>query len=641
MKTGKRIIKDGHQYERFFKNANGKNITVKKEALLEDTIKWLKIVVAKTLNQTEKIANHLQASRVRETCNRIWNFCFHHFQYEKDEQRKEQIRTPNRAWMDRHNHIGIDCDCFTVTICSILENLKIPYVMRITRYKSEEFEHIYPVAFTPEGQEVVIDCVVHEFDYEVPYTEKKDIEMELQILNGVEDERFNEFGDKISFEHDLPIDAEDLFLDDDMELEGLEGRAERKARQAARKAKRNRPKSVKKAERKANRKKFIDDFKKGNLKDKLRAGFHVLNKANPASLLLRGGILASMKINLFKVASRLRFAYWSAAQARANSMDMGKYNQLQRIREKIEKIYFRAGGKPEKLKQAILTGKGNRNKMVSLNGLGSITQLPSDEDSLIDILGEDLFFEELNGFEGLQGLGEPATIATGAAITAASGAVGIIAGLLKKVGGLFKKGTKAAQQFKIQDNTDNKEERTRKFSFKNIANNIRNKVQERRSRKGNGMTQGSERIDIPDDEFANDLPEEDFEISPEDEFVMDDPFDPSSNRTQGGEIDPFEENGDDGEGKKGFGQWVSDNKVGVGIGAGLLVAGTAVTIYLVKKSKKAAELAKKNSKPVNGISNSKKKPSKKSAANKSKKFVPRSRGRKKPNSGAPKIEPIM
>ncbi|MCH2216318.1 MAG: hypothetical protein MK086_14220 [Flavobacteriales bacterium] len=620
VKTGKRTIETGENYNRFFGTAKGENIRVKKEATLADTIKWIRLVIAKTLDQTKELANYLQGERVTTTCKRIWSFCFNHCQYARDEERKEQIRTPNRAWMDRHDHIGIDCDCFTVTICSILQNLKIPYVMRITKYEADEFEHIYPVAFTPEGEEIIIDCVVHQFNYEVPYTAKKDIPMDLEILNGapapfandltqddeirVGQQRFNEFGDKVSFEHDLPIDAADLFLDNEMELEGLEGRAERQAKRDARKAKRNRPKEVKKAERKEKRQAVVS---------KIKQGIHSVNKVNPAALLLRAGILASMKLNLFKVASHLRFAYWSTDQARANEMDLGKFNELKRIREKLEQIYFRAGGKPGKLKEAILTGKGNRNKMVSLNGLGSLVQMPSDEDDLKMILGDDIFYSELNGIESINGLGSLGAVATGAAITAASGAMGVIAGLIKKLGGLFKKGSKSAQKFEIQNNTDNEEEKTRRFSVKNIVNKIRTKVQERRARKA-GESAGT------------DLTTTGGEVIPEDEFIMEDPFVDSMSRSQDIDAD-FDETA---TAKRTFGEWLSDNKVAVGIGTGVLVGGTILTVYLIKKNKKA--------KALNGAPKAKTKKKKSIKTKSSKTFVPRSRGRRQ---GAIKIQPIL
>lgn len=613
MRTGKRRIRRGIEYERFFKPAKGKNITVKKEARLEDTMKWIKYVIHKTRNQTKKIANHLEASSVRETCRQIWEFCFNHFQYEKDEKRKEQIRTPNRSWYDRISNRGIDCDCFSTLIGSILTNLNIPYVMRLARYKAADFEHIYPVAFDEEGQEVIIDAVVHGFDYEVaipPQGLLKDVEMDLEILNGAP-------GD---FSNDLPIDAEGLFWDDDEDLEGVDGLFKRfKEKRAAKKAI---PKAERKANRKANRKQFVEDFKKGNLKDKLRSGFHVLNKANPASLLLRGGILASMKLNLFKVASRLRFAYWTEAQARANEMDMGKYNQLQRIREKVEKIYFRAGGKPASLKKAMLTGKGNRNKQVSLNGLGGVLSFAEDEADLRTILGEDLYFGELNGLEGL---GEPASIATGAAVTAASGAMGIIAGLIKKLGGLFKKGSRSAQKFQIQDNGDNAAEKTRKFSFKNIANKVRNKIQERRARKS-GSAQENEVVTFEDDEQF-DIPEEEYVPIPEDEYLpqnaqADNDADGSSDSTDYGS--GGRDNTTDNE-SGGMMNWIKNNKglsIGIGVGSLAVIGGTIWGIKAYRKSK-----AKKTTKSMNGVSKKKRKPKTKPSSG---------RGKTTPKSTKPK-----
>ena len=295
MKTGKRRIRDGQEFDRFFHRPKGKNITVKKEASLRDTLKWMKKVIADTLDQTKAIARHLQGEREILTCKRIWDFCFSNFQYTKDEERKEQIRTPFRAWWDRKT--GIDCDCFTVLIGSILTHLGIPFVMRMTRYEALDFEHIYPVALTNEG-EVVIDAVVHKFNYEVPYAEKEDIEMDLQVLSGVKGERFNEFGDKVLFENDLPIDAEDLFLDEaEMELEGLEGRAERLERKKKRKEKR--------ATNKANRKARNEEIKSLPLKERVKArakqAFHVINKLNPGAALLRAGVLASMNLMFSKL----------------------------------------------------------------------------------------------------------------------------------------------------------------------------------------------------------------------------------------------------------------------------------------------------------------------------------------------------
>ena len=259
-------------------------------------------------------------------------------------------------------------------------------------------------------------------------------------------------------------------------------------------------------------------------------------------------------------------------------MDMSKFNQLQRIREKMDKIYFGAGGKPGALKKAILTGKGNRNKMVQLNGLGSIIENVSDEDDLRTILGEDLFFEELNGFEGFDGLGEPASIATGAAITAASGVLGTIAALIKKLGNLFKKGSKSAEKFRIQDNGDNANERTRKFSFKNIFNKIKGKIQERRERKAMEEGGGGSRSM---DEFDEGTGLTTMEPDPESEFILDPPM--NTTRSPMNPDDYSDEDGEDSDNKEGWfkknWKWAVPTAVGV-------VGGTILAVHLVKKNKK-------------------------------------------------------
>lgn len=160
----------------------------------------------------------------------------------------------------------------------------------------------------------------------------------------------------------------------------------------------------------------------------LKKALNVVNKANPATVLLRNGVLAAMKLNLMKVASRLKYGYLSDAEAQKRGIDMGKFQKLKTIKTKLENIFFTAGGKPENLRAAILTGKGNKNQDVKgLDGLNQHTPLS-------ELLGREIFLSENE--ESLGELGEPVTAA---AITAASGALATIAGLLKSIGNIFPK----------------------------------------------------------------------------------------------------------------------------------------------------------------------------------------------------------
>ncbi|MEM6736730.1 MAG: hypothetical protein AAF620_11740, partial [Bacteroidota bacterium] len=90
---------------------------------------------------------------------------------------------------------------------------------------------------------------------------------------------------------------------------------------------------------------------------------------NPATILLRNGFLLAMKINLMKVAERLRFGYLSDAEARKRGMSMSGFSKLKGAISKANKIYELAGGKSSNLKKAILTGKGNKDKSVPLSGI--------------------------------------------------------------------------------------------------------------------------------------------------------------------------------------------------------------------------------------------------------------------------------
>jgi len=143
---------------------------------------------------------------------------------------------------------------------------------------------------------------------------------------------------------------------------------------------------------------------------KLLSVANKLNKLNPATLLMRAGILASMKLNLGKVAGTLKWAYATKELAQSKGMDMSKYDKLKTVLAKVEKIFYGAGGKPANLKKAILTGHGNKHHDVAgLSGLNGNTPLS-------ELLGE-VYHDEFVDGVGLSGngLGEPGTASAVAA----------------------------------------------------------------------------------------------------------------------------------------------------------------------------------------------------------------------------------
>ena len=174
----KRDIQPGAGYNHLVPRSKGKDTVIVEpgKAQLHHTINLIRSLVHETKNDTRKLASVLKGKSLEETCRNIWQFVYDHIQYRKDQPGIEQVRRPARTWADRRQ--GVDCDCYTVFISSILLNLGIPHRIRITKYGGKKhFQHIYPVVPAERGH-ITLDCVTDAFNYEVPYSEKRDFDMQ-------------------------------------------------------------------------------------------------------------------------------------------------------------------------------------------------------------------------------------------------------------------------------------------------------------------------------------------------------------------------------------------------------------------------------------------------------------------------------
>ncbi|PBQ32741.1 hypothetical protein CNR22_13470 [Sphingobacteriaceae bacterium] len=437
-------VKPGHEYDRYFPPAQVGTILKKRNAKVSDTLKLIPVIIRETAWQTKKFAQEvIKADTLEKTGSNLWHFVYDHIAYKKDETGKEQVRDAARIWHDRHNFdpqtgepMGCDCDCMTTLICSVLYNLGVRNVyFRVTRYEEEHWEHIYPVIKQPNGKEIIMDCVLHEFNKEAKYTAKQDTPMDLEYLNGVSDSTMSKLSD-----------APDLMgIMDEREALSALGKIFKK--KSASGGGRSKP-----AKKGLFKKKTAEQKKanKAKVKKFIGKGLHVTNRINPVTVALRNGVLAGMKLNFLKVAESLRWSYLTPEQAQAKGADMSKYQKLKGVREKLEKIFHGAGGKPENLKKAILTGRGNKDKAVPLNGLGYIpyenVEGLHEDMPLNQLLGREIYYSEnveglegLDGFEGLEGFSEDSDLgaATAASVAAASTVLTTIAALIKSIGSVF------------------------------------------------------------------------------------------------------------------------------------------------------------------------------------------------------------
>ncbi len=426
MESRKRKIRDGKEFNKFFPPPSEEDTTVKKEADVEDTMALIKRTVPKTTWQTQKIAKELKGRTLEETCSNIWHFVYEHIQYKRDEDGVEQVRSPRRTWWERDS--GVDCDCYTEFISSILLNFNVPHKLRITKYPKHppeipRWQHVYPIVprsgrlnnALHRDDYIVLDCVKDEFDSEQPFLECKDYDMRLDYLDGIDQDEIEEGMQDVrqigtGYTEPDNVDLADLAsVSEDEEIGNLFKKIGKVVKKVA---------------------------------DKAGEGIRFLNRyTNPATILLRNGFLLAMKINLMNVAGKLRFAYLTDAQAKAMGMNLDSLKKVRQVKDRAETIYWQAGGKKENFKKAILKGKGNKDKKVSLSGLSGLDNVYADLDEY-NIIHNDI--------NDLGALGDPIT---GTALAAATSAIAAIAGALKQVKGLFNKGGKEEQSF--QSETDN------------------------------------------------------------------------------------------------------------------------------------------------------------------------------------------
>jgi hypothetical protein len=177
--SGYRSIKDGSRFNPYFPPPDERDRVIINDGEVTDTVELMEKVVWKYLDDTKRIAPLLRRSTTEATCRAIWEFVYSYIQYKLDKRGLEQLRRPARSWAERNT--GVDCDCMSIFVSSILTNLQIPHKFRITMYSGDSWQHVYVIV--PLGDEnnyCVIDGVVSAFNYEKKYTKKNGLYYELK-----------------------------------------------------------------------------------------------------------------------------------------------------------------------------------------------------------------------------------------------------------------------------------------------------------------------------------------------------------------------------------------------------------------------------------------------------------------------------
>jgi len=381
---------------------------------VSDTVTLMTGVVLKYLDDTARLAPILRRKSLESTCRAVWDFVYRHIQYKLDKKGVEQLRRLARTWQERKT--GVDCDCMSIFVSSVLTNLQIPHSFRVTRYSQDHWQHVYVAVPDGRGKEYIIDGVVSRFNYEKPYSAKMDYPMNLSgiqvaVLSGLPEDTLYE---AVMAPGLSDIEYSELSGTSAQELDAIYRHlvATRDAvRQNPAVAGRNEdPQALLKMldyaimyfntdkrdealsilvrnEERINSlrglsfdsgdydelgavqpKKFFASVKTAVKTAASNTGKAVVKAAttatkavvkyNPVSIVARNGYLLALKLNVSGMASKLKWGYATQAQAAAKGVSASDWQRSKSALVKVEKLFSdKLQGSKTALQNAILKGK--------------------------------------------------------------------------------------------------------------------------------------------------------------------------------------------------------------------------------------------------------------------------------------------
>lgn len=232
------------------------------------------------------------------------------------------------------------------------------------------------------------------------------LENDWSSIDGLSNAEIDEYLDTLEEGHDLYDEELDNIAG--LGTLGKGGRAKRQAKRAERKKLREEKKAIKQQNKGKARKQAMKDFRKTNKRGFFRAigkGIKKIVRYDPVAIAARNGFLLAMKLNMFKMAERLKWAYATPDQIKGKISD-DYYQKAKRLLVKVEKLFSdKLQGKSDKLRSAILKGKS-----------GGLHGIP------------DQYFNQ-----SLYGLGDGG-ISASVLLTAASSVIAAVVSMFKKEG---------------------------------------------------------------------------------------------------------------------------------------------------------------------------------------------------------------
>ncbi|TAN12346.1 MAG: hypothetical protein EPN37_15595 [Chitinophagaceae bacterium] len=154
--------------------AHNKFIQIKKRYSTGDIVDEVLQCFRESSWQLKEFAPYLRGENVKETCGNVWNFLKKNVKYKVDPEEVQWVKEPAKTWEDKQ----CDCKSYSIFIASCLKNLGIKGCFRFVSFNDEpEPTHVY-IIVRNQGQDIIIDDVMPQFNKEAQYISKKDYPMQ-------------------------------------------------------------------------------------------------------------------------------------------------------------------------------------------------------------------------------------------------------------------------------------------------------------------------------------------------------------------------------------------------------------------------------------------------------------------------------
>lgn len=132
----------------------------------------------KNLPEAKKIAKYFKGVDERETSKNIFNFLKSEIQYSVEPAETQTTKSLSRFLADSKG----DCKHFSLFTNTILQSCGYKPVYRFSGFKGKQIQHVY--SYLPKS-DTICDAVLPSFDTEKTPSIKKDIDMSLYALSGI------------------------------------------------------------------------------------------------------------------------------------------------------------------------------------------------------------------------------------------------------------------------------------------------------------------------------------------------------------------------------------------------------------------------------------------------------------------------